>query len=53
MTEPPIDAPRDPLYKTTREVHKVWAITVVESLGICEIICFFNVIKCFNVKWIS
>lgn len=28
VTEPPIDAPRDPMYKSEREVSKVWMSSI-------------------------
>lgn len=29
VTEPPVDARRDPLYKSEREIEKVWAVIVL------------------------
>lgn len=45
MTEPPIDAPRDPLYKTEREIQKVWANVVVEARLGCSKAWFASVLS--------
>lgn len=39
VTEPPIDAPRDPMYKSEREVSKVWMFSISTDKNICSVIC--------------